>query len=159
MNILETTVLSVASVSVGNQVEAVARTRTQVFEMTQMAEDTVLRPEDFGVFSHELRAWLAGRIAEQAGDSNLKFHYLKGAGITENSHHPELPNGLNWDTLITFVDKAANSTRNVTADDIVNLQQSGFTDKDIVKLCQLIGFIAYQTRVVSGLRMMSGIFS
>ena len=59
-------------------------------------------------------------------------------------------------TLIPFVDKAANDTKNIVAEDISKLQAVGVSDADIVRLCELIAFVAYQVRVVAGLRLMNG---
>ena len=157
MNILETTVLSVAGIEDVHQIEPTVATRSPIFEMTQMAEDTVIRPKDCGSFSHKFRAWLAARIAEQAGDAQLALHYMETAGITENSYQPKHESVTNFEILIAFVDKAANSTRDIESQDIVNLQGAGFADSDIVKLCQLLAFVAYQVRVVAGLRMMNEI--
>ena len=59
-------------------------------------------------------------------------------------------------TLIPFVDKAANDTKNIVAEDISKLQAVGVSDADIVRLCELIAFVAYQVRVAAGLRLMNG---
>ena len=59
-------------------------------------------------------------------------------------------------TLIPFVDKAANDTKDIMAEDISKLQAVGVSDADIVRLCELIAFVAYQVRVVVGLRLMNG---
>ena len=59
-------------------------------------------------------------------------------------------------TLISFADKAANDTKNILAEDISKLQAVGVSDADIVRLCELIAFVAYQVRVAAGLRLMNG---
>ena len=65
------------------------------------------------------------------------------------------PNPLE-STLIPFEDKAANDTKNIVAEDISKLQAVGVSDADIVRLCELIAFVAYQMRVAAGLRLMNG---
>ena len=57
---------------------------------------------------------------------------------------------------MAFVDKVANDTRNIDAQDIAGLQTAGVSDADIVRLCELVAFLAYQLRVVAGLRLMTG---
>ena len=59
-------------------------------------------------------------------------------------------------TLIPFVDKAAHATKDIVAEDILKLQAVGVSDADIVRLCELIAFVAYQVRLVVGLRLMNG---
>ena len=54
------------------------------------------------------------------------------------------------------MDKVAAHTRDIAADDIAALQDAGVTDADIVRLCELNAFLAYQIRVVSGLQLMTG---
>jgi uncharacterized protein YciW len=56
--------------------------------------------------------------------------------------------------ILAFVDKVANQTRHTTAKDITGLQAAGVSDADIVRLCELVAFLAYQIRVISGLRLM-----
>ena len=60
------------------------------------------------------------------------------------------------DHVLAFVDKVANQTRDIAAKDIAGLQAAGVSDADIVRLCELIAFLAYQIRVVAGLRLMQG---
>ncbi len=58
------------------------------------------------------------------------------------------------ETVLAFVDKVANRTRDIVADDVVQLQAAGMSDADIVRLCELVAFLAYQLRVIAGLRLM-----
>ena len=62
---------------------------------------------------------------------------------------------MDLNTLVNFVDKAANNTRDIESSDIYKLQKKGFTDNDIVRLCQILAFVAYQIRVTKGLRLMN----
>ena len=156
MNILKTTVLNVAGITDGVSTEETARSRDNIFEMTQIAEDAVLRPKDYGIFTHELRAWLAARIAGQAGESELASRYMLSVGITENTNSPNHDTGIDLNSVVNFVDKAANNTSDIEASDISNLQKKGFADNDIVRLCQLLAFVSYQVRITKGLRLMNG---
>ena len=54
---------------------------------------------------------------------------------------------------MSFVDKVANQTRDAAAADISHLAGGrGIADADIVRLCELVAFLAFQIRVISGLR-------
>ena len=46
--------------------------------------------------------------------------------------------------------------REITAEDIRILQDDGISDADIVRLTELIAFVAYQARLVIGLSLLSG---
>jgi len=155
MNIFKTKVLAVAGIDNTNSIEAVAKSRDNIFKMTQIAEDAVLQPKNCGGFSHELRVWLAARIARQADEAELASQYMMSVDLTNNYHPSNHEAGMNLNILVNFVDKAANNTRDIESSDISKLQKKGFTDDNIVRLCQLLAFVAYQVRVAKGLRLMN----
>ena len=155
MNIFKTKVLAAAGIGKTNPIEAVAKSRENIFKMTQIAEDAVLQPKNCGGFSHELRVWLAARIARQADEPELASQYMMSADLTNDFHPSNHEAGMDLNTLVNFVDKAANNTRNIESSDISKLQKKGFTDNDIVRLCQILAFVAYQIRVTKGLRLMN----
>ncbi len=153
MTDFETTILKTAGVTQHGGLAQATASRSNIFEMSQAAEDAVLRPRDFGAFPHDLRAALAARVARQAGDDILADHYIAGAGdraalAEPGAFVPELAG------VLGFVDKVANRTREVVAEDIHGLQSAGIADADIVRLCELVAFLAYQIRVIAGLRLM-----
>lgn len=134
---------------------AAVQGRAEIFEMTQAAEEAVLRPRDCGPWSHELRAALAARIAVQHDERALADQYLAGAGAfapLAAPSHDGAAEGLK--VVVAFMDKVATDTRNVAAADISDLQAAGIADADIVRLCELNAFLAYQIRVIAGLRLM-----
>jgi uncharacterized protein YciW len=156
MSIFETTILETSGVSETSDVGAAVKARTNIFDMTQLAETALLRPLEHGMFPHDFRAALASRIALHAGETDLAQRYAMEAGdklnFIDSTKIQREPNS----TLIAFVDKAANATKDIVAQDISELQSVGILDADIVRLCELIAFVAYQLRVVSGLRLMNG---
>lgn len=157
MSLFETTTLEVAGIAPGGPVAAAAQSRANVIEMTQTAEEAVLRPRAPGALSHALRAALAARIARQAGDARLAAHYETAAGEMAALADPaETGEAQGVAAIVSFADKAANATRDMGAPDICELQAAGMGDADIVRLCELIAFLAYQLRVVAGLRLMAG---
>lgn len=157
MNFTETTILSASGVLPDGGVAMAAERRENIIDMTQAAEEAVLRPKDFGRFDHDIRAALAARVARLAADETLAAHYLIGAGDKAVLADPsETGEGHGLETIVSFVDKVANQTRDIEADDIARLQATNLPDADIVRLCELVAFIAYQLRVIAGLRLMQG---
>ena len=155
MNEFATTILKASGVTSESGLAAAVGGRANIFEMSQAAEQSVLRPKDPGAFGHDLRAALAARVARLGGDETLASHYIGGAGDKASLAMPGARDG-DHDHILGFVDKVANQTRDVAAEDIAALQAAGVSDADIVRLCELVAFLAYQTRVVSGLRLMQG---
>ena len=156
MSIFETSTLGVSGVSTESSLGEAVSTRSNIFEMTQLAESAVLRPLEYGMFPHEVRAALAYRIAISAGEPRLAEYYVASVGDEFNLSDSIMIEGEPESTLIPFVDKAANDTKNIVAEDISKLQAVGVSDADIVRLCELIAFVAYQVRVAAGLRLMNG---
>lgn len=157
MSIFDTTTVSAAGVTPGGATAAATETRANIIEATQAAEDAVLTPKDPGAFPHPLRAALAARVAALGGEPALAERYAARAGGSAALADPAqdgTDQGLSH--LMAFVDKVANDTRNIDAQDIAGLQTAGVSDADIVRLCELVAFLAYQLRVVAGLRLMTG---
>lgn len=156
----ETTALQQAGVATGGVLDDAIDGRAAVFEMTQAAEDAVLRPQDTGPWSHELRAALAARIAAVNGETDLAARYGQRAGTFADLADPANTGAAQGLTeVVGFMDKVAADTRNVAAADISGLQTAGVADADIVRLAELNAFLAYQIRVIAGLRLMQGAFA
>ena len=156
MSIFETNTLVVSGVSQEDGIGEAISTRSNIFELTQLAEASVLRPMEYGMFPHDVRAALAYRIAANAGETQLAEHYAAAFGDNYNIAQSRIIEEKLDSTLIPFVDKAAHATKDIVAEDILKLQAVGVSDADIVRLCELIAFVAYQVRVVVGLRLMNG---
>lgn len=132
--------------------------RNNILQMTQQAEDAVLKPADAGRWSHSLRAALAARMASQNGLTDLADHY--SSMILDEALKPiaDLDSDGNAQGLghvVSYMDRVAVRPRDVVETDISNLQASGVSDADIVKLTELNAFMAYQARLVAGLRLIS----
>ena len=154
-SIFNTTALSAAGVSADTSLGRAATMRSNILEMTQDAEEAVLHPKDFGAFDHKLRAALAARIANLNGESELADHYIAEAGTFLPIADPK-NDGVDYDldSVVSFMDKVAMNTSNVVADDISRLQAAEVSDADIVRLSELNSFLAYQIRLIVGLRLM-----
>lgn len=154
---LDTTALTAAGVAAGTAPAEAVATRAGIFEKTQAAEDAVLRPRETGRWSHALRAALAARIATLNAESGLAARYLAGAedfAALADPAHDGAAQGLA--EVVAFMDKVAANARQVSAGDIAALQVACVADADIVRLAELNAFLAYQMRVVAGLRLMRG---
>ena len=155
MTSLCTTIPSISCIEPDSDVARAATSRANIFEMSAVAEQSVLRPKDCGAFGHDLRLALAARVARLAGDDDLATHYLADAGNKATLADPGVVDA-NLGSVLAFVDKVANNTRDIAAKDIEGLQAAGISDADIVRLCELVAFLTYQTRVIAGLRLMQG---
>lgn len=158
MNISALTILNQAGVTPDSSLSRVVSTRGNIIDMTQAAEDAVLRPKETGAFSHDLRAAIAARVARLAGDETLAAYYAAEAGQYAALAMPGEPGRQHEElaAVLPFVDKVANQTREASAEDIASLQAAGLADADIVRICELVAFLAFQIRVISGLRLLNG---
>lgn len=155
MKFTDATILKQAGVGDDSALADVVAGRRNIVEMTETAAEAVLRPRDCGAFDHALRAAIAARVARLAEDTGLAEHYLQDAGRYAALADPSEPGtGQGLRAVMGFVDKVANRTRDVAADDIDALKAAGTSDADIVRLCELIAFLAFQIRVIGGLRLM-----
>jgi uncharacterized protein YciW len=153
MSLLETTTTTAAGIAPGSGLAEAAETRANIFEMSQAAEDAVLRPHDTGPWPHDLRAALAARIARLNGEEALAQRY-QAAGSFAPLADPANDGGAEgYGAVLTFMDKVAARTRDVATSDIAELQAAGVADADIVRLAELNAYLAYQMRVVAGLRL------
>lgn len=154
-----TTALAAAGLAPGSAAWAAAEGRARVLEMTAAAEAAVLAPAEPGAWPHPLRAALAARIVRIGGDGRLAARYAAGAGGDPASALADPARdgaeaGLG--AVLAFVDRVARTPREVTAADVLALRQAGIADADIVRLAELNAFVAYQLRLVAGLRLLAG---
>jgi uncharacterized protein YciW len=153
---IENRILAIAGIGATGRVADVVALRANIFQMTAAAEETVLRPKDAGSWPHGLRAALAARIAALNGETDLAARYISDAGEFAPLGSPDRDgeaDGLG--AVIAFMDKVASETRDVAAADITALQKAGVADADIVRLSELNAFLAYQVRVIAGVRLMA----
>ncbi|MEZ5797786.1 MAG: hypothetical protein R3D63_10130 [Paracoccaceae bacterium] len=153
----ETTALAAAGIDAGSALEAATARPRRDIRMTQAAEAAVLRPAEAGAWGHDLRAALAARIARLNGEEALAQGYATAAGAHVALADPAARGEGVTAAVLGFMDKVAARTREVAAGDIAALQATGIADPDIVRLCELNAFLAYQIRVIQGLRLLKGL--
>lgn len=153
------TIVDQAAPNAAGALSAALQGRANILEMTATAEAAVLRPADPGGWPHPLRAALAARIARLHGEAALADRYAAMAGddpAARIADPAEDGGALDLGVVTAFVDRIAAAPRDATAADIAGLQAAGVTDADIVRLCEIIAFHAYQLRVIAGVRLMGG---
>ena len=156
-NVFETTVLSMSGLELKSVAGRAVNNRSNIFNMSDAAEEAVLRPKEYGAFEHGMRAALAARIAFLNHEDALAQKYLEDAGNFKKMANPSYK-GEKKDltSILLFMDKVTKETRNVEAEDIATLQNAHVSDADIVRLAELNSFMAYQIRLIAGLRLMKG---
>ncbi|AZN71030.1 hypothetical protein D5400_06835 [Georhizobium profundi] len=148
----------------GSKVAAAVALRADVFAMTQAAHDAALKPNDAGGFTHAERAALATRIAKLNRCDELAEHYsalLATYDADEDTLAIADPafDGDAWsriNAVLTFTDLVAANPKATQPDDVASLQAAGVSDADIVRLAELNAFLAYQIRLLVGLKLMRG---
>lgn len=151
-----------AGIDAGSPLNAVLETRLDVLEMTQATHDAALQPNDPGGISHAGRAALAARIARLHKEPGLVAHY---EGLMQQAHASATISRLadpafkgEGDTklaaVLAFTDRVTQTPKDTVAGDITALQKAGVSDADIVRLAELNAFLAYQIRLIAGLRLM-----
>lgn len=132
--------------------------RANILEMTQATEDAVLRPADPGPWPHDLRTALASRIARLNGSDALASKYREMSGTSAHSALADPSINSSDKTIsaaLVFVDQVATQPKDISADDIKVLQAAGVADADIVRLTEVVAFMAYQVRLTAGLALLA----
>ena len=131
--------------------------RADIMAMTEAASAAVLRPIEAGAFPHSMRAALAARIAMLNDRKDLAAHYARGASRdVARLADPTFEGGKDdrLRAILAFTDRVSISPKDATADNIEGLRQAGLAEPDIVRLTQLNAFVAYEIRLIEGLRLM-----
>lgn len=158
-DIWRSTSLAESGVTQGGAGSAAASLRASVLERTDAAERAVLAPQDCGAWPPDMRAALAARIARLNGAEQVALHY---AARQQGQDYAWLADPARDGSdkclreVLAFMDKVARAPKDITREDIEGLRASGTTDADIVRLCELNAFLAYQLRLVAGLKLITG---
>jgi uncharacterized protein YciW len=155
-------IVRLAGVQPGGAVAAALAGRADILAMTREAEQASLLPREPGGLSHGERAALAVRIARLHGEAALAAHYAElvaragATGATAALADPAFKGGSDkrLAALVAYTDLVSVSPKDTTAGDIEALKAAGIDDADIVRLAELTAFLAYQVRVVQGLKLM-----
>jgi uncharacterized protein YciW len=139
-----------AGLEPGEALHAARRFRAKVVEATQASHDALLTQPVEGLSTAD-RLRVALHVCTVAGAISLAEHYEERLASTAGGSEapsPALPAMLQFAGTLTkdprLGDRAA----------LEPLRHAGLGDPAIVALAQLVAFLAYQLRVVAGLRAM-----
>ena len=131
--------------------------RAEIGDLSRAARKAVLSPEDAGGWPATWRHAVAARICTLHGQAGLAAGYLAGAGDDAALADPENHgDDARMRTVLGFVDHVATQPRDIAETDISGLRDAGVTEADIVRLCELGAYLAYECRVAAGLSLMKG---
>lgn len=154
-------IASLAGLAADSPVRALLARRADILELTERSRQAVLNPRNAGGLSPTVRALVALRAAAQLDDRVLKDHYFdlfshgEGAYDLAELADPDKRADDPWlAAVLDHADRLTRQPRTVTPADIATLKSAGVSDADIVRLAELAAFLAYQARVVAGLRLM-----
>lgn len=155
--------LAAAGVVPGEGLRAALDGRGNILGMTDRSRETVLRPAAPGGLDHALRAGLAARVARLSGEEGLAAQYedelarlAPAAAVASLASSQARPAAgeARLGAIVAHVDLVAANPREASRADIARLKEAGVAEDDIVRLSQLVAFVAYEARVVAGLRLM-----
>jgi uncharacterized protein YciW len=157
-------VTRLAGISAGTAAHDALAGRADVMAMTQETHDAALIPADPGGLSHAVRAALAARVALLSGEESLAGHYRELlAAAPEEAGACDLADptfkgeaGTRHGAMIAYTDLATVHPKDADGSDIDALKAAGISDADIVRLAELNAFLAYQTRLIVGLKLLRG---
>lgn len=127
--------------------------RANIAQMSRTACRAVIAPAEPGGWPSAWRQAMAARICLLHDQKELAQAYLAEAEmLTAELAYPAYGGRDTRETVVlAFLDRAATAPRQIGAEDIRDLQSAGIGDADIVRLCELVAYIAYECRVSAGL--------
>lgn len=140
---------AVAGITPGSPLAALRAERPEILRHTQGAYRALLEPSDPGRLSLSERAGIALAVAEDHADQELAGYYRRllasfGQGPLE---------GARWQAIRAHVELMTLSPGEAGPADIAELRSEGLTEREIVTVAQLVAFVSYQARVLTGLRL------
>lgn len=141
-----------AGLKPGDRIFVARRFRATAVEHTQASHDALLyEPVAGWPVGHRLR--VAVEVCEAAGASALAAHYRalleREADPAAGLPAPAAAASLHWARLLTTEPRRGDRAA------IERLREAGLSDAAVVALAQLVAFLAYQVRVVAGLRALA----
>jgi uncharacterized protein YciW len=137
------------------------RQRADILQHEEGAYRELVLPAVPGGVSRAERAALALRGALIEGDTTLAAHYralLAASGdaalVAAAEIVPAPPGDGRLAVLFRYADTVASRPEQVGQEDIDRLSSFGLSAQDIVAVTQLVSFIPYQVRLLSGLRQL-----
>lgn len=136
------------------RIPATLRQPRQKIAESMQASYAALFEERSGSLSQSLRFYVAGDVARLSGQPELATFYAREAEHAHDSTARE-PIALKEAVLAHAHGVTLNPSLR-RPDDLAVLSATGLSQYDIITLSQLIGFVAFQSRVVTGLLALCG---
>lgn len=131
--------------------------RSDIATMSRAAQKAVLDPAAPGAWSAAWRHAVAARICRQHGQDALVDGYLAQAGDAVALADPATQGrDAREQAVLAFMDRVATGPKQIAEDDITRITTAGVSEPDVVRLCELAAFLAYQCRVSAGLALLAG---
>ena len=151
-----------AGLSAGDALFDLRRKRPAFLNGAETCRPSVLAPTDEAGIGRATRAALACRMARQNDDAVLVEQYeatLRAAdpaaadrAIADGADAKSLD--APFDAITRHCDLITLTPGEATADDIERLVRADLSNQQIVALSELIGFINFETRIATGLRLL-----
>ena len=142
---------AVLAVTPGSRLDLFRRRREEVRTRSQTCWGALFEPEKFDALSAGERFAAAWRAAELAGAAALASRYLglfeKVGGFAEMGRP-------RFVAILAHAEKVGREPRSANREDLAALAKAGLSPAAVVTLSQIIGFVAYQARVVASLALL-----
>ncbi|KYQ97161.1 alkylhydroperoxidase [Serratia plymuthica] len=140
---------TLAEIVPGSALAQARATRQAATDAIQASYQALFAPADAGDFPPAQRLLIAQRISEWQADQPLAAHY---AALLEQQGGA--PAGPRWQAALDHAERLAFKPASADAQHLQGLQQAGWSLDDIVTLSQLIAFVSFQSRLLTGYRLL-----
>lgn len=123
--------------------------RADIARHTGGAYEAVITPADPAGLSLAERAAIARDVAAHNADATLVSHF---ESVLAETGHPEA--GPRWNAIAAHVAMVSATPRDASPAALDRLRSVGLGERQIVALSQIVAYVSYQTRVLSGLKLM-----
>ncbi|EPF16816.1 Uncharacterized protein conserved in bacteria [Cedecea davisae] len=134
-----------ADITPGSALAEARKTREAATAHAQGSYDALFGELSASGLTLAERLHLARRVAEWHDDAQLAEHYaerLAGKAASER-----------FEQALDHAERLSFQPVQATPNDVQALSEAGFSEEEIVTLSQIIGFVAFQTRLLRGLRL------
>lgn len=141
-----------------NIYDSLPKERADIAAMSRAARQAVVAPAAPGGWSVAWRHAVAARVCAGHGQHELARSYLAEAGVAlQGLAEPGFAGrDAREIAVLAFVDRVATEPRRVEVAEIETLKTAGIAEADIVRLCELAAYLAYECRVAAGLSLLKG---
>lgn len=154
---------ALAGIQLGSPLSDLRSRRSEISQFIQGSYDALLEPADLGGVSRVERGLVALRSALPTGSTLLIDHYRDY--LAQHGAAPELvaaasaaslgePLSPRLVAILRHVDLLTHEPIAATPAHLAQLQEAGLSTPDIVTISQLIAFVSFQVRTLSGLQLL-----